>query len=171
MKNKNEDTEQLSRKLISYLKKELKSSKIEYNSALTPLLGGNFTRMFRFGLSGVGDELSKHLVLRLFPRIQDNDFVIWESTLQNVLLDEEFPVARVHFVCIDKSILGGAFIIMEHLPGQMLWTVPPEIFSEALGKIHAELHRIDPEPLVNPTFRQMTKNSTKFGQKYGAKPY
>jgi aminoglycoside phosphotransferase (APT) family kinase protein len=46
------------------------------------------------------------------------------------------------------SILGGAFFIMDHLPGQLLVAAPPEIVPGLLGKTHAELHNIDPDPLI-----------------------
>jgi hypothetical protein len=46
------------------------------------------------------------------------------------------------------SILGGAFFIMDHLPGQLLVAAPPETVPGLLGKTHAELHNIDPDPLI-----------------------
>jgi aminoglycoside phosphotransferase (APT) family kinase protein len=147
MKNINEDTDHISGKLISYLRDELKSSKIEYSSALMQLQGGYETLTYRFKLSGVGDEISKSLVLRLYPQFYGTKSAVWESTVQNVLAGEGYPVAKVHFICTDMSILGGAFFIMEHLPGQLLITAPPETVPEILGKTHAELHKIDSKSL------------------------
>ncbi len=148
MKNRNEDIDQLSDKLISYLKDELKNSKIEYWSTLTQLLGGYQTLTYRFKLNGVEDELSKPLVLRLYPQFYGTNNVIWESTIQNVLFEEGLPVPKVYFVNTDESILGGAFFIMDLLPGRQLVTAPQKTIQELLGKTHAELHKIDPSLLV-----------------------
>jgi aminoglycoside phosphotransferase (APT) family kinase protein len=68
--------------------------------------------------------------------------------VQNVLAGEGYPVARVHVVCTDLSILGGAFFIMDHLPGQLLAVARPETVPGLLGKTHAELHNIDSAPLI-----------------------
>ena len=46
--------------------------------------------------------------------------------------------------CTDKSILGGAFFIMEYLPGDNIISAPPETIPDLLGETHAALHRIDP---------------------------
>jgi aminoglycoside phosphotransferase (APT) family kinase protein len=37
---------------------------------------------------------------------------------------------------------------MDHLPGQVLAVAPPETVPGLLGKTHAELHNIDPNPLI-----------------------
>jgi len=98
MKNKNKDTDHISDKLISYLRDELKNSKIEYDSSLTQLQGGYETLTYRFKLNGVEGELSKPLVLRLYPQFYGTKNAVWESTVQNVLAGEGYPVAKAHFV-------------------------------------------------------------------------
>jgi aminoglycoside phosphotransferase (APT) family kinase protein len=65
-----------------------------------------------------------------------------------VLKAEGFPVAEAHIVCIDMSILGGAFFVMDCLPGQMLSTAPRDIVPDLMGKTHAALHKIDPSALI-----------------------
>ena len=128
MKNSNEETDRLSGELLSYLGDQLASSTIEYLSTLTPLLGGFDTSMYRFRLGGTGNELSNPLVLRLYPH--DASSIVFESTVQNVLAGEGHPVAKVHLVSTDVSILGGAFFIMEYLPGQQLMTAHPEAMPQ-----------------------------------------
>jgi aminoglycoside phosphotransferase (APT) family kinase protein len=68
--------------------------------------------------------------------------------VQNVLAGEGYPVAQAYVLCTDMSILGGAFFIMDHLPGQPLVAAPRESVPGLLGKTHAELHNIDPASLV-----------------------
>lgn len=146
MQNISLDTGDISDKLISYLRDELKNPKIEYSSSLMQLQGGYETSTYRFKLKGVGDELSKFLVLRLYPQFYGTQNALWESTVQNVLAGEGYPVAKAHFVCTDMSILGGAFFVMDYIPGQLLMSAPPETEPGLLGKTHAELHNIDPGP-------------------------
>lgn len=135
-------------KLLGYLRQELAQPDLAYGVPLTPLQGGNETHSFSFKLAGAGDDLSQMLVLRLYPAIYGARNAIWESMLQNVLAEEGYPVARAHVVCSDPSILGGAFFIMDYLPGQPLIFASMETMPQLLGKIHAELHDINPEPLI-----------------------
>ena len=121
---------------------------IDFASPLIRLQGGYETSTSRFELDGVPDELSIPLVLRLYPEFYGISSAIWESRLQNALAGEGYPVAQVHILCTDMSILGGAFFIMDHLSGRPLAVAPPESVPELLGKTHAELHNIDPTPLV-----------------------
>jgi aminoglycoside phosphotransferase (APT) family kinase protein len=86
------------------------------------LQGGYETYTCRFRLSGARGELSNPLVLRLYPRFYGTDNAVWESTIQNVLADEGYPVARAYLVCTDVSILGGAFYVMACLPGELMMT-------------------------------------------------
>lgn len=64
--------------------------------------------------------------------------------MQNALAGEGYPVARARFVCIDRSVLGGAFFIMDLLPGRPMIAAPVETIPGMLGRAHADLHRIDP---------------------------
>lgn len=127
---------------------------IDYDSPLTQLLGGVQTYIYRFKLKGVQEELSKSLILRLYPQFYGTRNATWESTVQNVLTREGYPVAQAYFICTDMSILGGAFFIMDFLPGKPMMTAPLETIPEILGKTHAALHSIDPEPLIKSLSEQ-----------------
>jgi len=148
MNNISKDTDLISKKLIAYLKDVFKSPEIEYNSLLERLQGGYETSTYRFQLKGVAEEISKFLVLRLYPQFYGTQNALWESTVQNVLAGEGYPVAKAHFVCTDMAILGGAFFIMDYLPGQLLLSANPETIPDLMGKTQAELHKIDPQPLI-----------------------
>jgi aminoglycoside phosphotransferase (APT) family kinase protein len=146
--NNVQDVKTLSDKLISYLRAKLGNPAIDLASPLARLQGGYETSTYRFKLDSAPDELSRPLVLRFYPQFYGTWNAIWESTVQNVLAAEGYPVAQVHVVCTDMSILGGAFFIMDHLPGQLLVAAPPETVPGLLGKTHAELHNIDPASLI-----------------------
>ncbi|HEX7432939.1 MAG TPA: phosphotransferase family protein [Anaerolineaceae bacterium] len=142
------NTDQIAGKLITYLRAVNNDFTLAYDLALTQLKGGIETATYQFQLKGSQKELNQPLVLRLYPEYRGSDDAVWESSVQNALAKKEYPVARTYKVCTDKAILGGAFYIMEFLPGQPLWTAPFDTIPEMLGKTHANLHKIDPEPLV-----------------------
>jgi len=48
------------------------------------------------------------------------------------------------------------------LPGKLLYTASPEIVPEILGKTHAELHKIDPHPVIN-ILKKYGFNETRYG--------
>lgn len=140
--------DQIAGKLMAYLRTELNDSTIAYDLPLTQLLGGSETSMYQFKLKGVQKELNPHLVLRLCPQHQVSEGVLWESSVQNVLADVGYPVARVYFICADESILGRAFFVMDFLPGKEMCTAPEKTWPEILANTHITLHRIDPGPLI-----------------------
>jgi aminoglycoside phosphotransferase (APT) family kinase protein len=148
MQNIDDKTDRISDKLIAYLRDELKNADIDYFSSLKRLQGGYETLSYRFKIIGVRDELSDYLVLRLYPSFYGAHNALWESAVQNVLAGQGYPVAKAHLVCTDMSILGGAFYIMDYIPGQPLGFAQPETVPGLLGKTHAELHNIDPAPLI-----------------------
>jgi len=148
MKNISTDKSLISDKLITYLRDQLKNPEIEYRQPLMQLQGGYETSIYQFQLKGVGGDLSQLLVLRLYPQFYGSQNAIWESTVQNALADEGYPVAKAHLICTDMTILGGAFFIMDYIPGQPLMFAASEIVPDLMGKTHAALHQIDPYPLV-----------------------
>lgn len=152
--NHTQDVKTLSDKLIAYLRAELGDPALDFACPLAQLQGGYETWTYRFELDGATGDLSGPLVLRLYPPFYGTRNAVWESIVQNVLAKEGYPVARAYVVCTDMSILGGAFFIMAHLPGQLLGTVHSETMPDLLGKTHAELHRIDPGPLIETLKKQ-----------------
>lgn len=148
------NTKQISERLLDYLRAELKNPKLSYAADLKQLQGGYETRIFQFRLEGVRAEYAHPLVLRLYPQFYGTQNATWESTVQNVLAGVDYPAAKTHFVCVDLSILGGAFFIMDHIPGQLLMFTSPEIVPKILGRVHAELHALNPQPLIDSLKKQ-----------------
>jgi aminoglycoside phosphotransferase (APT) family kinase protein len=136
-------------KLLTYLRKQLNDGQITFKTEPAQVHGGFETQIYSFQLKGTPEELNHPLVLRLYPEWYGTGNAIWESTIQNVLKEEAFPVAKAYFLCTDLSILGGAFFIMDYLPGKPMVMAPMESVPVLLGKNHALLHQIDPEPLVS----------------------
>jgi aminoglycoside phosphotransferase (APT) family kinase protein len=138
----------LNQKLLTYLRKQLNNDLITYQTEPAQVHGGFETQIYRFQLKGAPVELSQTLILRLYPEWYGTGNAIWESTIQNVLKQAAFPVAKTHFLCTDLSVLGGAFFIMDYLPGKPMVMASMESVPVLLGKNHALLHQIDPAPLA-----------------------
>jgi aminoglycoside phosphotransferase (APT) family kinase protein len=147
MSSKGEEADAIGERLISYLRDRLQKPLLEYSAAPRELLGGYQSSVYQFKLAGMDGALSGPLVLRLNPA-DDKATVLWESALQNALIDYQLPVARVHFVCTETETLGGVFLIMDALQGEQLIAAPSGFLYEILGKTHAHLHDLDPSQLI-----------------------
>jgi aminoglycoside phosphotransferase (APT) family kinase protein len=137
--------------LLNYLRKQLNKPNLRYSSPPQILGGGYSTHMFKFQLSGAPYELSSELVLRLFrselpPQAQR------EGLIQNHLLKSGYPCPKTHFICTDKSLLGGEFTVMDFIKGK---TLIESLTHDAIPKVarlmaeaHVKLHKVDPTPLI-----------------------
>ncbi|MFN3201293.1 MAG: phosphotransferase [Bradymonadia bacterium] len=74
-----------------------------------------------------------------------------EYRIMHALADTDVPVARVHGLCEDSSLIGTPFFVMDHVEGRIFWNVqlpdmPPEertaIYAEML-RVLAALHSVD----------------------------
>ena len=110
--------------------------------------GGFETRMFRFQMDAAPEELAGPLVLRVFPASQGPDRAVWESSVQNSLADQGYPVPRVYFAGTDTRGLGGPFVVMQFLPGETMLEAEFDRVPAMLGTAHAALHSLQPEPLI-----------------------
>jgi aminoglycoside phosphotransferase (APT) family kinase protein len=139
----------LSDNLLSFLRKELNDTKIDYKTAPVQIKGGNETSIFRFQLKCDHSSLSRPLVLRVFNKSNLPKHAIMENVVHNSLVDQGFPVPYVHCNCIDPNYLGYQFLIMDFLPGKILPLVFHQDTASVLGKTHAELHNADSRQLNN----------------------
>jgi aminoglycoside phosphotransferase (APT) family kinase protein len=133
--------------LLSFLRDELGDTKVDYEVRPSRILGGNETFIFHFKLKNVHPSLSERLVLRIFRKGFRPKHAIMESVVHNSLVDQGLPVPYVHYSCIDQKYLGEQFMIMDFLPGKMLHLVFGQDTYIVLGKMHAALHKIDPNRL------------------------
>lgn len=140
---------QLSDELLRYLRDRLSDRSIELGSSLTPLLGGYDTAMYRFELDWASEGVPTSLVLRVYPPEHGTEKPLMESTVQNALALSGHPTASVPFVCTDASVLGGAFIVMEYLPGEPLLRAPEDVSPVVLGRAQADLHEVDPQIVID----------------------
>jgi aminoglycoside phosphotransferase (APT) family kinase protein len=75
-----------------------------------------------------------------------------EFRVMQALATTDVPVAQMHLLCTDESVIGRAFYVMEHVAGRVLWdqTLPDfdpagraAIYDE-MNRVMAALHRVDP---------------------------
>lgn len=75
-----------------------------------------------------------------------------EYRVMRALADTDVPVAAVHGLCEDESVIGRAFYVMDHVDGRVFWQQSlPGVSNEERGRIYdamnrviAALHRVDP---------------------------
>ncbi|MGH8714485.1 MAG: phosphotransferase [Casimicrobiaceae bacterium] len=74
-----------------------------------------------------------------------------EYRVISALAGSDVPVARTHCLCLDETVIGTAFYVMDFVDGRVLWDpllpgmMPPQrraIFAE-MNRVIAALHRVD----------------------------
>ncbi len=114
---------------------------------------------FKGGQSNPTYKLSaggQHYVLRTKPApaaklLLSAHAIDREFRVMDALAGTGFPVARQYALCVDESVIGRAFYVMEYIEGRVLWDqslpgmTPAErsaIYDE-LNRVIAQLHGID----------------------------
>jgi hypothetical protein len=118
--------------LLDHLRARLDERGLELQEPLTPINGGFDTRIFAFRLRSAAPAFAGPLILRLLGPQHDPARVLRERVTQNTLAGLGYPAPRVLLACSDRAPLGGAFLVMERLPGAPLlqarylrWLVAP----------------------------------------------
>ncbi|HOX72676.1 MAG: phosphotransferase [Dokdonella sp.] len=78
-----------------------------------------------------------------------------EYRVQAALAGSEVPVAHMHCLCEDESVIGRAFYVMQHVEGRVFWdqALPDSSRSERgalydeFNRVISALHRVDPEAI------------------------
>jgi aminoglycoside phosphotransferase (APT) family kinase protein len=110
--------------------------------------GGQSNPTYRVSTGG------KHYVLRRKPPgklLPSAHAVDREYRVITALAQTEFPVAKSYGLCMDDTVIGTAFYLMEYVTGRVFWdpTLPqlarPErrAIYDAMNDVLARLHRVD----------------------------
>jgi aminoglycoside phosphotransferase (APT) family kinase protein len=78
----------------------------------------------------------------------DPQRVRFEHAIHDALVAASYPAPRVLRSCTDTTALGGAFLIMERLPGKPLPDARPFGMGNTLADLQSRLHALDSAPLV-----------------------
>jgi aminoglycoside phosphotransferase (APT) family kinase protein len=66
-----------------------------------------------------------------------------EFRVLSALAASEVPVAKMHLLCEDESIIGSMFYVMEYLDGRVLWDSElPELDNQQRSGIYADMVRV-----------------------------
>src|SRR5262244_145466 len=144
--------------LLTYLRARLQRAEVAYLRPPIRIAGGFDTRIYALQLAHVPPDFSGRLIVRIFREPNSGQRATAEGALQNALADAGYLVPRVVEVCIDTTVLGGAFTLMHYVEGQtlltamtrpaMLWRAP-----HLLASAHARLHALDPLPILRAVAR------------------
>ncbi|WP_163851728.1 phosphotransferase [Pseudooceanicola aestuarii] len=74
-----------------------------------------------------------------------------EARVQQALATVDFPVARIHALCTDDSVIGSWFYVMDMVEGRIFWDATlPEVpqtdrtaYYNEMNSVLSRLHRVD----------------------------
>ncbi len=125
-----ERSESIAAALRDLLRAHLGRAELEFADGPARLFGGNHTFVHAFSLAGAEPPWDGPLVLRILRAHRAADEVVFETALQNALA----PLApRVLVHDVDTTPLGGAFQVMERVPGKALLL---EEVGQDVGRLH-----------------------------------
>ena len=66
-----------------------------------------------------------------------------EFRVQKALAETDVPVAKMHLLCTDDSVIGSMFYVMDHVPGRNFGDPTlPDLTSEARAGVMDEMNRV-----------------------------
>jgi aminoglycoside phosphotransferase (APT) family kinase protein len=113
--------------------------------------GAPTVEQFKGGQSNPTFKLSaggRHYVLRAKPGpaaklLPSAHAIDREFRVMDALHKAGFPVARQYALCLDESVIGRAFFVMEFVEGRVLWDQSlPGMTREERAAIYDELNRV-----------------------------
>lgn len=152
--------EAVSDRLLRFLRSALEEPDLTYRELPSRVTGGFETRIYGFALRTEREDFSCPLILRLFRDEEDPARALREEAIHNALAALGYPVPRALMAAHERETLGGAFVVMERLPGQLMiedtqlsrpLVQLPRIFGDVpriLAELQARLHELDAEPLL-----------------------
>ena len=141
---------EVARRLLAYLRAG-GASGTDFAVLPSRMLGGFDTLVYAFALRDPPPELAGPLVLRVYRDAQGPQRARREASLQNGVGALGFPIPRVLLTCADRGVLGGAFLVMQRIPGRVMLDAffGPRVLAMPglLAALQARLHGLDAEAL------------------------
>jgi aminoglycoside phosphotransferase (APT) family kinase protein len=158
--------------LLDDLRERLGAPGLAYAEPPREILTGAENAIFALRLRGGPPELEPPLILRCYPPNRDPARIRCEALVQRALALQGYPAPRVPFFREDRAALGGAYLLMERIPGRVLLgelTHMPETFGSLraglrsaprmgwegivrapreLARWMLRLHALDPAPVA-----------------------
>jgi aminoglycoside phosphotransferase (APT) family kinase protein len=142
-------TADASRRLLEYLRGELRDPALEYAEPPVAISGGYDTEILAFRLRRAPAEWSCPLILRRLGPELDPTRALRERDIQNAVAGLGFPAPRVLAASADPRALDGAFLIMERMPGRPMLEVRKIGVAAVLSRTQLQLHALDAGPLLH----------------------
>jgi aminoglycoside phosphotransferase (APT) family kinase protein len=135
-------------RLLEYLSAALDAPRLGLAEPPAPVSGGFDTQIYTFQLVGAPPALSGPLILRVLGAHNDPRRALRERAIQNALADQGYPAPRAPLASADPGIVGGAFLIMERLPGRTLLADRRLGMAGVVVRAQRRLHALDPAPVL-----------------------
>jgi aminoglycoside phosphotransferase (APT) family kinase protein len=137
----------VARALLPYLRERTSAARLTFDRPPTRMLGGFDSLIYDFALRDPPPVLAGPLVLRVYRDARGPQRAHCESSLQNAVAASGFPTPRALLTCGDRGVLGGAFLIMQRLPGRVMLDAffSPRLLRMPvlLASLHVRLHALD----------------------------
>jgi aminoglycoside phosphotransferase (APT) family kinase protein len=171
------DLDDLAQPLLDDLRARLACPGLGWAEPPQQVHGGAENLTLALRLAGAPPSLSGPLILRRHRPDRDPSAVRFESAVHGAITDLGYPAPRVLLACCDPAPLGGAYLVMERVPGRVLLgeiTRLDEVFSSArstlrhlprmvgealfrvpreLARWQARLHALDAKPVIGAVER------------------
>jgi aminoglycoside phosphotransferase (APT) family kinase protein len=141
-------------RLLEYLRARLREPALAYAEEPTRVSGGFDTRIFAFRLRSALPAYAGPLILRLLGPHDHPARALREAVTQNTLAELGYPAPRVLLASADVAPLGGAFLVMERLPGKALTEAGPITIGRVLVEMQSRLHALDADVLLRALERE-----------------
>ena len=153
---------ELSRRLLEYAQGELAEPALAYAEPPVAISGGYDTEILAFRLRGAPAQWSRPLILRRLGAEHDPIRALRERDIQNAVAGLGFPAPRVLAASADPGAIGGAFLVMERMPGRPMLEVRKIGVAGVLSRTHLRLHALDTDPLLRAADRTGARDAMTF---------
>ena len=132
-------------RLLAHLRRMDGMHSVEFAEAPSPVSGGFETLIFRFRLAHAPPPFDAPLILRQFREADAAPRARFEAAVNGAVASLGYPAPAVRAWSPDVSVLGGAFLILERLPGGNLLARTldpallrlPGLLADAQLRLHA----------------------------------
>jgi aminoglycoside phosphotransferase (APT) family kinase protein len=137
-----------SRHLLDDLRARLDRPRLDFSEPPSPISGGFDTQIFAFRLRDAPAPFAGPLILRMLGPGTDPSRVLRERAVQNAVAALGYPAPRVVHATTDTTALGGAFLVMERVPGRVLPEARLMGMSAVLVEWQHRLHALEAEAVL-----------------------
>lgn len=134
--------------LLAFARGELGDGAIGFAEPPAPVSGGFDTRIFAFRLHGAPPAAAGPLILRILSPHHDPARALRERAVQNAIADLGYPAPRAPWAAADTARFGGAFLVMERMPGRPLLAARRFDIAGAIAGMQARLHDLSADALL-----------------------